>query len=131
MNMQEITRSINGYHNQIQANRNTANINKFINYSNKKVNKREINSKKANSNKSKSIDLSSSSNVSNTDRKKRINTEQDNINKNKLNCNTKEKNGNVIEEEEDIEEEIRELEIDEENILKLIEDIQNFGKNLK
>ena len=114
MNMQEITRSLNGYHNQILENRNTEKINKFICFSNKKLNKKETRNKKTKNDKSKSIDLSNS---------------MDTISKNKKLNNANElilKDYNII--EEDIEDEIKELEIDEENILKLIEDIQNFSK---
>lgn len=112
MNMQEITRSINGYHNQIKANRSSEKVSKFICYSNKKLNKNETRNKKTKNNKSKSIDLSNS-----------VDTVTKN---NKLNITNELilKDYNII--EEDIEDEIKELEIDEENLLKLIEDIRNF-----
>ena len=112
MNMQEITRSINGYHNQIQATRNSEKISKFICFSNKKLNKNETGNKKSKKDKSKSIDLSNSVETITKNRKYNINNE------------LLLKDYNII--EEDIEDEIKDLEIDEENILKLIEDIQNF-----
>ena len=112
MNMQEIARSINGYHNQIQANRNTEKVSKFICFSNKKLNKKETRNKKTKNDKSKSIDLSNS--VDTLTKNKKLNITNELILK----------DYNII--EEDIEDEIKELEIDEENILKLIEDIQNF-----
>jgi hypothetical protein len=112
MNMQEITRSINGYHNQIQATRNSEKISKFICFSNKKLNKNETRNKKSKKDKSKSIDLSNSVETITKNRKYNINNE------------LLLKDYNII--EEDIEDEIKDLEIDEENILKLIEDIQNF-----
>ena len=112
MNMQEITRSINGYHNQIQATRNSEKISKFICFSNKKLNKNETRNKKSKKDKSKSIDLSNSVETITKNRKYNISNE------------LLLKDYNII--EEDIEDEIKDLEIDEENILKLIEDIQNF-----
>ena len=112
MNMQEITRSINGYHNQIQATRNSEKISKFICFSNKKLNKNETRNKKSKNDKSKSIDLSNSIETISKNSKYNINNE------------LLLKDYNII--EEDIEEEIKDLDIDEENILKLIEDIQNF-----
>ena len=112
MNMQEITRSINGYHNQIQATRNSEKISKFICFSNKKLNKNETRNKKSKNDKSKSIDLSNSIETISKNRKYNINNE------------LLLKDYNII--VEDIEEEIKDLDIDEENILKLIEDIQNF-----
>ena len=117
MNMQEIARSINGYHNQIQANRNTEKISKFICFSNKKPNKKETRNKKTKNDKSKSIDLSNS--VDTLTKNKNLNITNDLMLK----------DYNII--EEDIEDEIKELEIDEENILKLIEDIQNFQNQRK
>lgn len=133
-NMQEITRSINGYHNQVQANRTNEKINKFICFSNKKVNKKDVKNKNPKNKKSKSIDYSYQDEEQNVNNKKKANN---NVNKtnNKQNINNKEKNdinnndNNDIIEEEDIEEEIRELEIDEQSILKLIEDIKNFEKS--
>ena len=116
MNMKEITRSIDDSHNQIKTKRNTEKISKFISYLNKKINKKETRNKIGkNDKKSKSIDLSNSI---------------DTITKNKKLNNTNElilKDYNIY--EEDIEDEINELEIDEESILKLIEDIQNFQNN--
>ena len=117
MNMQEIARSINGYHNQIQANRNTEKVSKFICFSNKKLNKKETRNKKTKNDKSKSIDLSNS--VDTLTKNKKLNITNDLMLK----------DYNII--EEDIEDEIKELEIDEENILKLIEDIQNFQNKRK
>ena len=46
MNMQEITRNINNYHNEVQANRTNKNINKFISPSNRKIVQKEIKNKK-------------------------------------------------------------------------------------
>ena len=76
------------------------------------MNKKETRNKKTKNDKSKSIDLSNS--VDTLTKNKKLNITNELILK----------DYNII--EEDIEDEIKELEIDEENILKLIEDIQNF-----
>ena len=125
MNMKEITRSINGYHNKVQANRNNEKMTKFICYTNKKNSKSDAKSSKPKKDKSKSMDISSKVDTGKKNQKMReVSSEKNFYKKN----NKEEEKNNIIIEEEDIEEEIKELEIDEENILQLIEDIQNFAK---
>ena len=144
MNMQEITRSINGYHNQIQNTRNNEKVRKFICFSSKKNYKKDIKNKKIKSKKEKgrSIDLSYSVDTDTKNKKIEINNTinnyyNNNINNNNANNNYNNNNVNKVEEnsleiiEEEYDEEIRELEIDEENILKLIEDIKKFENNIE
>ena len=154
MNMQEITRSINGYHNQIQSTRNSEKVSKFICSSSKKNNKKDIKNKKNKSKKekSRSIDLSYSVDTDTKNKKieinntinnyynNNINNNNNNINNNNINNNNANNNYNNVNKiegnnldiiEEEYDEEIRELEIDEKNILKLIEDIKNLGNNIE
>ena len=120
MNMQEITRSINGYHNQVQVTRNNDKINKFICSSNRKSNKKDLTNKKI---KNKSMESSLTAD-SITKKNNDINIDK----KNYLDINNYDYD---IIEDKNIEEEIKELEIDEQSILKLIEDIKNLGNNQK
>ena len=160
MNMQEITRNINNYHNEVQANRTNKNINKFISPSNRKIVQKEIKNKKKRIDKSKSIDLSNAMDTESNNQKMEINNIANKINKennskqNKANNDNNTNNSNntnntnntnndnndklnkELEKEyflidEKLEEEIKELEIDEENILKIIEDIKIFENNNK
>ena len=161
MNMQEIARNINNYHNEVQVNRNNQNINKFLSNSKRKINKKEGKSKKKKIDKSKSIDLSNAIDTESKNQKMKINkignkennsNKENNVNNdnntnnsnNSNNTNTTNNDNNdnsvklnkELEKEyslidEKLEEEIKELEIDEENILQLIEDIKNFEKNNK
>ena len=130
MNMQEITRSLNGYHNQTQVTRNNEKINKFICVSNKKNYKKDLTSRKTKKEKNKSMESSLTADSITKNYKDKKNN---NINKDKKyyldNKNYDYDNDYDIIEEQNIEEEIKELEIDEQSILKLIEDIKNLGNN--
>ena len=128
MNMQEITRSVNDNHNQVKSTRNIKNVNKFICFSNKKNMNKDLKNKKVKTKKTKSMDLSLTVDSITKNRKMEIN----NINEAKNNyLANKNKNydydydGDII--EEDIDDEIKELEIDEQCILKLIDNIKNLG----
>ena len=127
MNMQEITRSLNGYHNQVKETRNNEKVNKFICFSNKKNNKKDLKNKEAKREKNKSMELSLTFDSITKNRKMKINND---INGDKNNyLDNKNKNNDYDNDiiDEEIEDEIKELEIDEQNILKLIEDIKNLG----
>jgi hypothetical protein len=157
MNFQEITRSLNNKNlnqNKIQnQNLNKSvksdRLSKFISSSNKKNTKDYKDKKKPIKNKNRSIDLS---NVIDTETKKdkiknNINKNNNIIEKKEINQNDKiiEENNNknnneeefIKEEsyleiiEEEIDDEIKELETDEEEILMLIDDIRNFGKKIE
>ena len=129
MNMQEITRNINGNHDQQPKIRNVETVNKAFCFSNtKKNNKNNNNNKIDKKNKRRSTDLSLSvaSKNDNTNRNK-SNIKEDN----KINQNQKIEENDLDKLEKEYDEEIKSLEIDEQNILQLIEDIKNFeNKNI-
>jgi len=127
MNMQEITRSLNGYHNQVKETRNNEKVNKFICFSNKKNNKKDLKNKEAKREKNKSMELSLTFDSITKNRKMKINNDINEDKNNYLDNKNKynDYDNDIIDEE--IEDEIKELEIDEQNILKLIEDIKNLG----
>ncbi len=129
MNMQEITRNSNKYHNNIKLSRNNQTVNQFICVSNKKNSNRN-NSTKNIKDKKGPIDLSL---TIDSDKKNKM-VKNNNNDKNIENKNKNIKNDKKIEEiekalismDKEYGEEIEELEIDEQNILQLIEDIKNF-----
>jgi len=160
MNYQEITRSLNNKNlnqnqNQNQALSKTAKadkVSKFICTSSKKSTKDFKEKKKTKKNKSRSIDLSNAIdteakkdkiqsiiNNKNKIEKKEINNNnvkiiEENNDENKSIDNNEEddiKEESYLEMiEEEIDNEIKELETDEEEILLLIDDIRNFGKKV-
>jgi len=155
MNYQEITRSLNNKNlNQSQIlnmNKNTKaiKVSKFICGSSKKIAKDFKDKKKPKKHKSKSIDLSNAidteakqvkiqSNINNNKiEKKEINNNDKIIEENKQENNDNEEEDDIKEEsyleiiDEEIDDEIKELETDEEEILLLIDDIRNFGKKIE
>ena len=131
MNMQEITRNINGNHEQQQKIGNFETANKALCFSNtKKTNKNNNNNKIEKKNKRRSTDLSlsvTSNSKNNITNRNKSNIKEDN----KIIQNQKIEENDLDEIEEEYDEEIKELEIDEQNILQLIEDIKNFeNKNI-
>ena len=126
MNLQEITRILTGYHEKVMQNKNTQNINKFISSSNQKE------EKKNNKNNKKRANHSFDNKEAKNDKKKRLSKEISKFKFNKDDESDKE-NFDVIQEnksyilsDEEIDEEIKELEIDEQNILNLINKINNL-----
>ena len=156
MNFQEITRTLNNKNlKQNQSQNQNLNktvkadrVSKFICSSNKKNTKDYKDKKTTKKNKSRSIDIS---NVIDTETKKHKiqnnNNKNNIIEKKEINQNDKiiEENNNKIDNEEEfikeesyleiieeeIDDEIKELETDEEEILMLIDDIRNFGKKIE
>ena len=154
MNYKEITRSLNNTNlNQNQNLAKTAKVDKFSKFictSSKKNTKDFKEKKKTKKNKSRSIDLSNKIDTeakkekiqkfinNNKMEKKEINNDDKIIEENKKeNRNIVDSEDDDIKEEsyleiieEEIDNEIKELETDEEEILLLINDIRNFGKKV-
>ena len=133
MNLKEITRNLNIYHNHTLLTRNNKNINKFISSTtlkdenkNNKYNK----SKKRNickTNKKsmkKNQDMRLSSEIKKVS-KFHFNKDEDESDKENRNNISQDDKSSILFDEE-IDEEIKELEIDEQNILNLINKINNF-----
>ena len=132
MNLKEITRNLNGYHEHIQLTKNYKNIDrldKFICSPNRKdnnpdkKNKGRINrsSDKISKN-SKKMRLSDDINII-----KKLDINKDEEDSDKY-INNFDKDKNYILYDEEIDEEIKNLDIDEQNILELINKINNYGK---
>ena len=125
MNLKEITRNLNIYHEHAMMNKNSHNINQFISSSNQKEEKKEIKNKKRIVHSidgikyTKNKDMRLSSDINHISRFE--------INKEEIESNNE--NNRYIICDEDINEEIKQLEIDEQNILKLIDKINNFGND--
>lgn len=122
LNMQEITKDLNGYLNIVHSKRDMAKANKFICTPNKRNIKKNTNNNQK-PNKSMMLSLTVDSTIDN----KKINLKND-INEDNINRPSNNNYDYDIIEEEEIEDEIKELEIDEQCILQLIEDIKDIQK---
>ena len=129
MNLQEITRSLAGFHENVMSNKNNVMIKKFISGSTKKEDKKITKNKKKLVN---SFDIRESKNSKNM----RLSSELAHVSKFKISKDEesdKEINDVVSQDnkmvelcDEEIDEEIKELEIDEQNILNIINKINNL-----
>ena len=128
MNLNEITRNFTGYHEKVMSNKNNQNINKFISGSNKKEEKKVIQNKKK-------IVHSSYTKELKINKKTRLSSEINKVSRFEINKDSEsdKENNDFINEnksyiinEDEIDEEIKELEIDEQNILNLIDKINNL-----
>ena len=130
MNLKEITRNLNIYHDHTLLTRNNQNINKFISGANhKEENKTNKNKKRIvyTTNKKKikkNQDMRLSSEIKHVS-KFQFNQDDDESDKENMNNISHDDRNSIIFDEE-IDEEIKELEIDEQNILNLINKINNF-----
>ena len=130
MNLKEITRNLNIYHDHTLLTRNNQNINKFISGTNhKEENKTNKNKKRIvyTTNKKKikkTQDMRLSSEIKHVS-KFQFNQDDDESDKENMNNISHDDRNSIIFDEE-IDEEIKELEIDEQNILNLINKINNF-----
>ena len=130
MNLKEITRNLNIYHDHTLLTRNNQNINKFISSTNhKEENKTNKNKKRIvyTTNKKKikkNQDMRLSSEIKHVS-KFQFNQDDDESDKENMNNISHDDRNSIIFDEE-IDEEIKELEIDEQNILNLINKINNF-----
>ena len=126
----EITRNLNIYHDHTLLTRNNQNINKFISGANhKEENKTNKNKKRIvyTTNKKKikkNQDMRLSSEIKHVS-KFQFNQDDDESDKENMNNISHDDRNSIIFDEE-IDEEIKELEIDEQNILNLINKINNF-----
>ena len=132
MNLKEITRNLNPYHDITLLNKNPRNINKFISNTNLKENKKDNRSKKtimcsADTRKVKNKEKIRYSNEINSISRFEINKDEDEDEKDIHNSANDIKSINIFDDE--IDEEIKQLEIDEQNILNLINKINNFGND--
>ena len=135
MNLKEITRNLNGYHEQIQLTKNYKNmekLDKFICSSNNKDNNGQKNYKnKRRKNRSSDQRINKNNNkerlsddINNVKHFEIIKDEEDSDNNNY----NYDKDKNFILYDEEIDEEIKNLDMDEQNILELINKINNYGK---
>ena len=133
MNLKEITRNLNIYHDHTLLTRNNKNINKFISSA---TQKEETNYNKYNKNKKRNVcstnkksmkknqDMRLSSEIKKVSKFNFNKDEEESDKENRINISQDDKSSIVFDEE--IDEEIKELEIDEQNILNLINKINNF-----
>ena len=133
MNLKEITRNLNIYHDRTLLTRNNRNINKFISST---IQKEENKNNKYNKNKKRKVyktsikSMKKNKDMRLTSEIKKIskfhfNKDEDESDKeNRINISQDDKRSIIFDEE--IDEEIKELEIDEQNILNLINKINNF-----
>ena len=128
MNLKEITRNLNIYHDHNLLTRNNKKINQFISCTTQKEEKKYNKNKKRNvcSTDSKKIQRSKDMRLSGkTISKFKINKDEDESDKDNQNISLEDKNFNLYDEE--IDEEIKELENEEQNILELINKINNLN----
>ena len=135
MNLKEITRNLNIYHDHTLLTRNNKNINKFISSA---TQKEETKYNKYNKNKKRNVcstnkksmkknqDMRLSSEIKKVSKFNFNKDEEESDKENRINISQDDKSSIVFDEE--IDEEIKELEIDEQNILNLINKINNFEK---
>ena len=133
MNLKEITRNLNIYHDHTLLTRNNKNINKFISSA---TQKEETKYNKYNKNKKRNVcstnkksmkknqDMRLSSEIKKVSKFHFNKDEEESDKENRINISQDDKSSIVFDEE--IDEEIKELEIDEQNILNLINKINNF-----
>ena len=133
MNLKEITRNLNIYHDHTLLTRNNKNINKFISSA---TQKEETKYNKYNKNKKRNVcltnkksmkknqDMRLSSEIKKVSKFNFNKDEEESDKENRINISQDDKSSIVFDEE--IDEEIKELEIDEQNILNLINKINNF-----
>ena len=128
MNLKEITRNLAGYHEKVMSNKTTKDINKFISGSNQKE------ERKSTKNKRRVVHSFDKKEIKN-DKKMRLSSEINKISRfefNKESDSEKENNENIKENksyilyDEEIDDEIKELEIEEQNILDIINKINNL-----
>ena len=136
LNLKEITRNLNIYHEHTLLTRNNKNINKFISNT---IQKEENKNNKNNRVKKRNVGSTNKRNMKNN-QSMRLNSEIKKISKfnfnkdeyesdkeNPINFSQDDKSSIIFDEE--IDDEIKELEIDEQNILNLINKINNFGND--
>jgi len=128
MNLKEITRNLAGYHEKVVSTKTTQNINKFISGSNYKEERKSTKNKRR-------VVHSFDKKEIKKDNKMRLSSEINKISRfefNKESDSDKENNDNIQENksynlyDEEIDEEIKELEIEEQNILDIINKINNL-----
>lgn len=128
MNLKEITRNLAGYHEKVMSNKTTKDINKFISGSNQKE------ERKSTKNKRRVVHSFDKKEIKN-DKKMRLSSEINKISRfefNKESDSEKENIENIKENksyilyDEEIDDEIKELEIEEQNILDIINKINNL-----
>ena len=135
LNLKEITRNLNIYHEHTLLTRNNKNINKFISNT---IQKEENKNNKNNRVKKRNVGSTNKRNMKNN-QSMRLNSEIKKISKfnfnkdeyesdkeNPINFSQDDRSSIIFDEE--IDDEIKELEIDEQNILNLINKINNFEK---